>query len=129
MRFISISLIAFCFIASTGCKTSEAQQNQNSVKPTPSAPKLVAEKFAYPLGKTETLTQERDKKDEWYNAQDFGANNHLGEDWNKNSGGNTDCGESVFAIAAGRIVYAEDFSCIRRVRAAFLAIALRSAGV
>ncbi len=32
----------------------------------------------------------------------------MGEDWNKNSGGNTDCGEAVFAAANGTIVYAEN---------------------
>jgi murein DD-endopeptidase MepM/ murein hydrolase activator NlpD len=108
MRLISLSLIAFCLFALAGCKRSEAQQNQNTVKPTPTAPRSIAEKFAYPLGKTGILTEARDKKDEWFNAQDFGTNNHLGEDWNKNSGGNTDCGEAVFAIAAGSIVYAEN---------------------
>ncbi len=44
----------------------------------------------------------------WYNAQDFGENRHLGEDWNKNTGGNTDCGEPVYAAADGKIVFAED---------------------
>lgn len=107
MRFIRLSLIAFCFLALAGCKRSEAQQNRNTVLQTDS-PKTIARKFAYPIGKTETVTQEKDKKDEWFNALDFGADNHLGEDWNKNSGGNTDCGEAVFAVADGRIVYAEN---------------------
>jgi murein DD-endopeptidase MepM/ murein hydrolase activator NlpD len=109
MRFIKLSLLAFCLFALSGCpRVSEAQQNRNAVTPTPAVPRIIARKFAYPLGTTETLTQARDKKDEWYNALDFGANNHLGEDWNKNSGGNTDCGESVFAVADGRIIYAEN---------------------
>jgi murein DD-endopeptidase MepM/ murein hydrolase activator NlpD len=107
MRFIGIALIALCFFVLTACNTSEAQKNQNTIKQT-DVPKIIAEKFAYPIGKTEVITQAKDKKDDWYNAQDFGVNNHLGEDWNKNSGGNTDCGEAVFAAAAGRIIYAED---------------------
>lgn len=85
--------------------------NTQTLKPTPTptaAPKIIAQKFAYPIGKTETVTQAKDQKDEWFNAQDFGENNRLGEDWNKNSGGNTDCGEAVFAIADGQIVYAEN---------------------
>lgn len=105
MKLILISLSIFLLI--NGCKTSEAQQNRNS-NTQANEPKIIAEKFAYPVGKTETVTQEKDKQDEWFNAQDFGENNHLGEDWNKNSGGNTDCGESVFAAAAGKIVYAEN---------------------
>ncbi len=107
MRLIRLSIIAGCFFTLAGCNTSEAQKNQNTAK-MPDAPKIVAEKFAYPIGKTEYVTQAKDKKDEWYNAQDFGENNHLGEDWNKNSGGNTDCGEPVYAAANGRIVYAEN---------------------
>jgi murein DD-endopeptidase MepM/ murein hydrolase activator NlpD len=109
MRFIRFFLLAGCLVALTGCpRISEAQQNRNAPQPTPSAPRIVAEKFSYPVGKNEALTQAKDKRDDWYNALDFGANDHLGEDWNKNSGGNTDCGEQVFAAADGRIVYAEN---------------------
>ena len=108
MRLISIFLVALSVAALAACSHSEAQQNRNAATATPSVPKIVAEKFAYPVGKTGVLTQAKDKKDDWYNALDFGANNHLGEDWNKNSGGNTDCGEAVFAAANGTIVYAEN---------------------
>jgi murein DD-endopeptidase MepM/ murein hydrolase activator NlpD len=72
------------------------------------SPKIIADKFAYPIGKTEFVTEANDRKDDWYVAQNFGASNHLGEDWNKNSGGNTDCGEAVYAAANGTIVYAKD---------------------
>lgn len=71
-------------------------------------PAVIADSFAYPVGKTEYVTQARDKTDDWFNAQDFGENNHLGEDWNKNTGGNTDCGDAVYAIANGVITYAAD---------------------
>ena len=109
MRLIKFALIALGIIMLSGCpRISEAQQDRRTASQTPAAPRVIARKFAYPVGKTEILTPAKDKKDEWYNALDFGANNHLGEDWNKNSGGNTDCGESVFAIADGRIVYAEN---------------------
>lgn len=63
--------------------------------------------FAYPVGESEIITERRDS-DQWYNAQDFGENRHLGEDWNKITGGNTDCGEPVYAAADGQIVYAQD---------------------
>ncbi|MGC2235020.1 MAG: M23 family metallopeptidase [Pyrinomonadaceae bacterium] len=106
-KFYGIFFVAVFLISQIACKSSEAQTNKTQVSPTAS-PKIIAQTFAYPIGKTETSTQEKDKKDEWYNAQDFGANNHLGEDWNKNSGGNTDCGEPVFAAADGRVVYAEN---------------------
>jgi len=66
-----------------------------------------ATSFSYPIGKSGTVTEAKDK-DEWYNAQDIGENTHLGEDWNKNTGGDTDCGEPVYAAANGRVVFAQD---------------------
>ena len=67
-----------------------------------------AQSFAYPVGGKDYVTEDNDWWDNWYNAQDFGANRHLGEDWNKTTGGDTDCGEPVFASAAGEIVMAVD---------------------
>jgi murein DD-endopeptidase MepM/ murein hydrolase activator NlpD len=107
MKFSTIFFVSLSFVSQFTCKASEAQSNQSNINPT-STPKILAQSFAYPIGKTEVVTQAKDKKDEWYNAQDFGANNHLGEDWNKNSGGNTDCGEPVYASGDGTIVYAEN---------------------
>lgn len=107
MQIIKISFAVLLIFIQFACDKSEAQTNQKTPTPTPTAPKIVAEKFAYPIGKTESITQAKDRKDDWYNAQDFGVNTHLGEDWNKNSGGNTDCGEPVYAAANGTIVYAE----------------------
>lgn len=74
----------------------------------PSAtPALIAEHFAYPIGRNDTITQAKDR-DGWYNAQDLGENDHLGEDWNGNAGGNSDCGEPVYATANGVITFAQD---------------------
>jgi murein DD-endopeptidase MepM/ murein hydrolase activator NlpD len=61
--------------------------------------------FDYPVGNNGFVTQAKDK-DGWYNAQDFGENNHLGEDWNANTGGNSDCGQPVYAASHGTIVFA-----------------------
>ena len=47
--------------------------------------------FAYPVGEEDYVTEKNDWWDAWYNAQDFGENRHLGEDWNKTTGGDTDC--------------------------------------
>ena len=44
----------------------------------------------------------------YYNAQGFGKNNHLGDDWNGNGGGNSDLGDDVFAISEGVVHFAED---------------------
>jgi murein DD-endopeptidase MepM/ murein hydrolase activator NlpD len=93
-------LVAFAVAACEQPKVSETQPV--------SKPVVIAENFAYPIGNKEFVTEAKDTKDDWYNARNFGEDNHLGEDWNKNSGGNTDCGESVYAIGNGTIVYADD---------------------
>jgi len=66
-----------------------------------------AQSFAYPVGEKDYVTEKNDWWDNWYNAQDFGENRHLGEDWNKTTGGDSDCGEPVFSTADGEIVFAE----------------------
>ena len=105
----SVSICGLIFAAS--CRTERAQiQTQPQIPEIEQKmqPQTIADDFAYPIGKTKIITEVKDKKDEWYNAQDFSENNHLGEDWNKNSGGDTDCGEPVFAAAEGAITYAEN---------------------
>ncbi len=56
--------------------------------------------FIYPVGDGEAK--------DYYNAQKFRENNHLGEDWNKTSGGNTDLGEPILSIANGYVTFAKD---------------------
>lgn len=76
-----------------------------------SAVAAVADRFDYPIGNRGAYTEANDG-DGWYVAQEFGEWNssfskyHLGEDWNAESGGNTDCGLPVYAVANGTIVYA-----------------------
>lgn len=100
---LAISVVIFAASCSRPVSLQSAPPVNRSV-----AAAAIASRFAYPVGKTETVTQARDKKDDWYNALEFGENEHLGEDWNKNSGGNTDCGEPVYAAANGVITYAAD---------------------
>lgn len=101
MKVIKILFVSIALINFLGCEAKKPFVS------TPETPRAIADKFAYPVGKTDLVTQDQDK-DDWYNAQDFGENNQLGEDWNKMTGGNSDCGEPVYAVANGLIVYAED---------------------
>jgi len=108
VRHVLFWMIFTAFLAlSLGCgKTPIATDEENPEvveKPIPAA-----DSFAYPLGDGTKLTAGKDANDAWFNALDFGAENHLGEDWNKNSGGNTDCGEPVNAAANGLITYVGD---------------------
>ena len=105
MRFIRFSCIAFLLLSISSCWQSKVSTTEPSS--TPSLQNYpIADKFAYPIGNKEFVTEAKDTKDDWYNATNFGETNHLGEDWNKNSGGNTDCGEPVYAIGNGKIIYA-----------------------
>ena len=109
MKSISFAIFIFLFAGwQFACSNIADTQILKPTPTPPPTPPIIANKFAYPIGKTETSTAAKDTKDEWYNALEFGENDHLGEDWNKNSGGNTDCGEAVFAIAPGRVVFAEN---------------------
>lgn len=63
-------------------------------------PEYVATSFDYPVGKPNASG--------YYNAQAFGKNNHLGDDWNAVTGGNSDLGDPIFAIANGYVKFAAD---------------------
>ena len=61
----------------------------------------IAYQFDYPVGPPD--------KEGYYNAQGFAENNHLGDDWNGNGGGNSDLGNPIYAIANGKVKIAEDY--------------------
>ncbi len=60
----------------------------------------IADRFDYPVGPPDGKG--------YYNAQGFGANLHLGDDWNGIGGGNTDFGDTIYAIGNGYVFFAED---------------------
>jgi murein DD-endopeptidase MepM/ murein hydrolase activator NlpD len=61
--------------------------------------------FDYPFG-PKTYYSQRNDGDGWYNRLDYRVNNHMGEDWNREGGASSDCGEPILAVADGLVVYA-----------------------
>jgi murein DD-endopeptidase MepM/ murein hydrolase activator NlpD len=77
----------------------------------PAATVPVASGFDYPVGdKTGTEKGWNGKDDKgWYVGQAFlDPYYHPGEDWNGKGGGNTDFGQPVYAVAEGKVVFAEN---------------------
>lgn len=97
---IIITVLAVFILFTIGCSSKEDPNKEIPLFLLRFEPKS----FTSPVGKNEFATENND----WYNAQEFGENRHLGEDWNKNTGGNTDCGEPVNATANGVIIFAGD---------------------
>jgi murein DD-endopeptidase MepM/ murein hydrolase activator NlpD len=87
-------LVSFTLIFSK-VKNLENPQNQEEFKK-----EYEADSFDFPVGKP--------NGNGYYNAQKFGDNNHLGEDWNGVGGGNTDYGDSIYSIANGQVTFAKD---------------------
>ncbi len=56
--------------------------------------------FDFPVGKPNAKG--------YYNAQSFGKNNHLGDDWNAVTGGNSDLGDPIYSTANGYVNFTED---------------------
>jgi murein DD-endopeptidase MepM/ murein hydrolase activator NlpD len=58
----------------------------------------VAPAFDYPVGPPDA--------EGYYNAQGFGDNFHLGDDWNGIGGGSSDLGDPVYNVAVGEVTFA-----------------------
>lgn len=105
--FVAIGTNA-CTRSSGGPSTPPTASPSLAPNPAATPPEVpLVDGFEYPIGSTGKVTQAKDR-DPWYNAQDFTVNNHLGEDWNLNTGGDSDCRQPVYAAANGWIVYAQD---------------------
>ncbi len=87
---ITISLLTLAILSSLTAK-------KNNLNP---ANLILANHFNYPVGSPDGKG--------YYNAQPFGKNNHLGDDWNGNGGGNSDLGDTIYAVANGYINSAKD---------------------
>ena len=76
-----------------------------------------ADGFDFPIGDADGKGAYTDKAtgkthNGWYvatrYAEKYSLGIHPGEDWNGGGGGDTDLGQPVFAVANGRVVFAED---------------------
>lgn len=65
-------------------------------------PDYFVDGFDYPVGKPDAKG--------YYNAQIFGKNNHLGDDWNGTGGGNSDLGDPIYATANGYVKFARNIT-------------------
>ncbi len=94
-----------CLVLITGCS------GQNSVNLPRYAsvydslfrynPAYISSGFDYPVGKPDAKG--------YYDAQPYGQNTHLGNDWNSNKGGNSDLGDPVYSISEGYVSCVQDF--------------------
>ena len=103
--YIAFALIALSF----ACSQPANKQNTaaNTAPAATATPKFeVADHFAYPISEKETVTAKKDK-DGWFNELEFGKDDSLGEHWTFDAGGNSACGEPVYAAANGNVIYAE----------------------
>lgn len=58
-------------------------------------PNWISDGFDFPVGDGEA--------EGYYNAQGFMKNNHLGDDWNAVTGGNSDLGDPIYSISNGYV--------------------------
>jgi murein DD-endopeptidase MepM/ murein hydrolase activator NlpD len=111
-------LFSWVFFGATACSTNVTTAEINSTE----AAITVAEEEGNPLSKWERyfVEQPNYRSDGfdfpvgkpngkgYYNAQPFMKNDHLGDDWNAVTGGNSDLGDPIYAIANGYVVIARD---------------------
>ncbi|NOQ73645.1 MAG: peptidoglycan DD-metalloendopeptidase family protein [Crocinitomix sp.] len=95
-------LLLFLTLIITAFIGDPAAKQANKIEATPLAEILptYATHFDFPVGKPDG--------EGYYNAQVFGKNNHLGDDWNGNGGGDTDFGDTIYSVANGYIQSAEN---------------------
>jgi len=103
--FISIFLFFACKESSYSGSTTTSINSSIEIEPEhikffKEHPQYKSTAFDYPVGKPDAKG--------YYNAQGFQKNNHLGDDWNANTGGNTDLGDPIYAISNGYVVFAQD---------------------
>ncbi len=130
---LTVTVFLILTILLTGCKSSASQ---TKFTPNPSLavvarnPALnvfddflkseipVADGFDFPIGDANAKGSYTDKAtgkthNDWYIAtkfvEEYALGIHPAEDWNGRGGGNTDYGQDVFAVANGRVKFAQNY--------------------
>jgi len=100
---LNLCIISILFL---GCKKGKEELGVKYEKQPEAIEKQIVPKeyivdgFDFPVGKPDAKG--------YYNAQKFTENNHLGDDWNALTGGNSDLGDPIYATANGYIKFAKD---------------------
>lgn len=82
---------ALGWVVLAGCAVGHADENVSGV--VGAIP--LTDGFDYPVGAPDAVG--------YRNAQGFGDNHHLGDDWNGLGGGNSDLGDPVYSVGHGRV--------------------------
>lgn len=99
--FLLTFLLTQCFFSEK--KETASIKDKETNKDTLIYPKeFIANSFDFPVGKPNA--------EGYYNAQKFTNNNHLGDDWNAVTGGNSDLGHPIYAIANGFVKIAQNYN-------------------
>ena len=96
---INMSHWAAIFLLAFGQIQSVSAQSNHYLQLFSEKPEFVSDGFDFPVGPPDSKG--------YYNAQGFGKNNHLGDDWNGTGGGNSDLGDPIYIIANGYVVSTE----------------------
>jgi len=91
------SIISSCSAQPSSEQEERLLSQEDTVR---SNPHPFADGFDFPLGPPNGKG--------YYNAQPFGRNFHLGDDWNGVGGGNTDFGDTIYSVATGKVVFAQN---------------------
>lgn len=94
--FCSLLFFCSCHQAQTKSSTNKKEEKTSFVY----NKEYIAADFDFPVGKPNAKG--------YYNAQKFGENLHLGEDWNGVGGGNSDLGDTIYSVANGYVKFAKD---------------------
>ncbi len=99
MKYFILFLLGICLLSCTKKSSQKDIQIENiNLSYSNSIP--LSDGFDFPVGKPNAKN--------YYNAQKFGENNHLGDDWNGKGGGNTDLSDPIYSIANGYVTFSKN---------------------